>query len=97
MNDTIELSLALGHLRNAAAGFIRQPDPTGEAMFLAAECLDVECLVTELGVLPEWLPDDGATPSECLARSVEVLESAPASAVPLGVWAAVKALHDKAL
>lgn len=96
MNNTIELSLALGHLRNAAAGFIKKPDPTGEAMFLAAECLDVECLVTELGVLPEWVPDDGATPAECLARSVAVLEGAPASAVPLGVWAAVKALHDKA-
>lgn len=96
MNGADELGLVLGHLRNAAAGFLRQPDPTGEAMFLAAECLDVECLLSELGAVPEWLPDDGASPVECLARSVRVLEAAPASAVPFGVWAALRALHDRA-
>ena len=44
------LGLALGHVRNAASAFWAADDPSDECLFLAAECVDVEGLFSELGV-----------------------------------------------
>ena len=47
------LGLALGHVRNAVVAFVAAEDPSGESLFLAAECLELEGLFAELGVEPE--------------------------------------------
>ena len=41
------VGLALGHLRNAASGLLAVEDPTGEALFVFAECLDAHIALAE--------------------------------------------------
>jgi hypothetical protein len=45
-------------VRNAASAFLAVDDPSSKCLFLAAECLDLEGLFTELGVAPEFV-DEG--------------------------------------
>lgn len=88
------LGLAWGHVRNAAAGFLAVDDPSGECLFLAAECLDLEGLFSELGVAPEFV-DESVDAAGSLDRAAAVL-SAVRSGVPLAVWAALQALRARA-
>ena len=88
------LGLALGHVRNAASAFWAADDPSDECLFLAAECVDVEGLFSELGVVPELVEAD-LDPVVSLERASAALE-AVRQAVPLAVWAAVQALRAKA-
>lgn len=87
------VGLALGHLRNAASGLLAVEDPTGEALFVFAECLDVEGLLGGLGVAPVFVPE-GLSPAESLAAACELVDAAQPP-VPLGVWAAVQGLRAR--
>lgn len=94
MDSQVALGRALGHVRNAANAFWEADDPSGECLFLAADCLDVEGLISELGVVPVVVDVDW-DPVASLAQASVELEAARA-AVPLPVWAAVQALRARA-
>ena len=42
MDELLALGLALGHVRSAVVAFVAAEDPSGESLFLAAECLELE-------------------------------------------------------
>ena len=88
------LGLALGHLRNAAVGFAARGDVSDESAFLAAECLDLEGLFADVGVVPEVVVS-GLSPSESLERASRLLESGRGH-VPLGLWSGLQALRARA-
>jgi hypothetical protein len=88
------LGLAWGHVRNAAADLLVDDDPSGESLFLAAECLDLEGLFSELGVIPEFV-DAGLDAVGSLDRAASALESVQ-PVVPLALWAALQALRTRA-
>ena len=94
MDTSAGLGRALGHVRNAANAFWDAADPSGESLFLAADCLDVEGLFSELGVVPVVVESE-LDPVVSLARASVELDSVRA-AVPLPVWAAVQALRARA-
>ena len=85
--------VALGHVRNAAAGLLSLDDPSGESLFAFAECVDVEDLLAGLGVVPEHVPE-GLSPAESLATASDLLEGAP-DVVPLGVWVALQGVRAR--
>lgn len=95
MDGLLGLGRALGFVRCATRAFVAEVDPSGEGLFLASECLDVEALFAELGVVPELVNAD--------LSAVEALERAAAELagvrrfVPLGLWAAVQALRARAV
>jgi hypothetical protein len=88
------LGQALGHLRQAAHQLLVEPDPTGQALSLATEILDIENLFEELSVEPSWVPagdsaaDSLAAAGQLLGRTVE--------AVPSQVWPPLLAVLHKA-
>jgi hypothetical protein len=47
----------LGHLRKTTAAFLAVDDLSSECLLLAAECLHMEGLFTELGVAPEFVEE----------------------------------------
>ncbi len=53
MGGSSAVGRALGHVRNAVVGFVAADDRSGESLFLAAECLELEGTLAELGVTPE--------------------------------------------
>jgi len=95
MDGPVGLGRALGFVRCATRGFVAEVDPSGEGLFLASECLDLEALFAELGVVPALVDGD--------LSAVEALERASAElagvrpVVPLGLWAAVQALRARAV
>jgi len=94
MDSQVGLGRALGHVRNAANAFWEADDPSGESLFLAADCFDLEGLFSDLGVLADLVelePD----PVVSLHHAADALESAR-PAVPLAVWAAVQSLRARA-
>ena len=42
MDGSWTLGVALGHVRNAVVAFVAADDPSGESVFLAAECLGLD-------------------------------------------------------
>ena len=78
MDGSCALGLALGHVRNAAAAFVAEQDDSGESLFLAGECLELEGLFADFDVTPvavdaglggvESLPP-GLTRPICVRRS----------------------------
>lgn len=88
------MGIALGHVRNAVAAFAEADDPSGESLFLAAECLEVEGLFSEFGVVAE-IVDREANALASLDLAVEAL-AAVRSSVPLVLWAGVQALRARA-
>ncbi len=95
MDGSVALGLASGHVRNAAAAFLTAVDPSGESLFLAAECLDLEGLLSDLGVVPEVVEEglDAAGSLEQAAAVVALVRPV----VPLAVWAPLQALRARAL
>ena len=94
MDESLALGLALGHVRSAVVAFVATDDPTGESLFLAADCLEVEGLFADLGVEPE--PVD---PSVDGVASLDAASEALAAArpvVPLAVWAGLQAVRARA-
>ena len=94
MDGSLGLAIALGHVRNAVAAFVAAEDPTGESLFLAAECLDLEGLFSEFDVVPEVVDRDAGAP-ESLGLAAEVLASVRPH-VPLALWASLQALRRRA-
>lgn len=94
MDGSLELARALGHVRNAVVAFVAAEDPSGESLFLAAECLGLEGMFAELGVQPELLdPERDAATS--LAAASEALAAARPGA-PLALWAGLQAVRARA-
>lgn len=85
VNGSLELGRALGHVRNAVVAFVGADDPSGESLFLAAECLDLEGLFAELGVEPE-LVDPG----------VDAMASLDAASHALALWARLQVVRARA-
>jgi len=94
VDGSLVLAIALGHVRNAAAAFVAAEDPTGESLFLAAECLDLEGMFSEFDVIPEVVDRDVGAP-ESLDLAAEVLASVRPN-VPLALWAGLQALRRRA-
>lgn len=94
MDESLALGLALGHVRSAVVAFVATDDPTGESLFLAAECLDLEGLFGDLGVVPQPV-DSGADAIGSLNAASDVLASVR-PVVPLTLWAALQAVRAKA-
>lgn len=90
--DRSVLGVALGHVRNAAAGLLVVEDPSGESLFAFAECVDVEDLLADLGVVPEVVPE-GLSPAESLTAASDLLQGV--GSVPLGVWVALQAVRAR--
>ena len=94
MEGSWALRLALGHLRCAVVAFVSAEDSSGESLFLAAECLEVEGLFADLGVEPEPV-DPGASAIASLDAASEALATAR-PVVPLAVWAGLQAVRARA-
>ena len=93
VDGSLALAVALAHLRNAATAFVSADDPSGESLFLAADCLDREGLFADLGVEPEPVE-----PSVDAAASLDAASEALATArpvVPLAVWAGLQAVRAR--
>lgn len=88
------LAVSLGHVRSAVVAFVAAKDPSGESLFLAAECLELEGVFAELGVEPE-LADPGVDGVESLDAASDALAGAR-PAVPLALWAALQAVRARA-
>ena len=94
MEGSWALRVALGHVRCAVVAFVGAEDPSGESLFLAADCLEVEGLFADLGVEPE--PVD---PSVDGVASLDAASEALAAArpvLPLAVWAGLQAVRARA-
>ena len=88
------LAVSLGHVRCAVVAFVAAEDSSGESLFLAADCLEVEGLFADLGVEPE--PVD---PSVDGVASLDAASEALATArpvVPLALWAGLQAVRARA-
>lgn len=88
------LGQALGHLRQAAHRLLVEPDPTGQALSLATEILDIESLLEELSVEPSWAPV-GDSAADSLAAAGQLLCRAP-EAVPSYIWPTLLAMLRQA-
>ncbi len=94
MDGSWALELALGHLRSAVGAFVTAEDPSGESLFLAAECLELEGHFADLGVEPE-LVDPSTDGFTSLDAASEALATAR-STVPLALWAGLQAVRARA-
>lgn len=88
MND--ELAEALGYLREATHQLLLAPDPTGGALRIAVQILDLENLLEELGTDPALAP--GNTSVADSLRAASLLLGRVADAVPSEVWPDLRAL-----
>jgi len=93
VDDSFALAVALAHLRNAATAFVTEADPTGESLFLAAECRDLEAWFVELGVAPAVL-ESAVDPVDALDAASAALAGG-AAFVPLGLWAGLQSLRAR--
>ena len=88
-----ELAEALGHLRQAAHQLLRNPDPTGQALALAVQLLDLENGLCELGTEPTFVPNTNSvqdslrTASQAFAKNTHL--------VPSEIWHALKMALDQ--
>ena len=94
MDELLALGLALGHVRSAVVAFVATDDPTGESLFLAAECLDLEGLCGDFGVVPQPV-DSGVDAIASLDAASEVLAAAR-HVGPLALLAALQAVRARA-
>lgn len=65
-----ELPEALGYLRQATHQLLRIPDPTGQALRLAIQILDIGNLLEELGVDPALAPSETSVADSLRAASL---------------------------
>ena len=79
MDGSSAVGRALGHIRNAVVAFVTTDDGSGESLFLAAECLELEGTLAELGVTPEPV-DPGLDAVESLRAASRELNAARSSA-----------------
>jgi hypothetical protein len=93
VDESWELAAALGYVGNAVVELLSKEDASGEALFLAAECLDLEGRFAEFGIEAEPVEPLGDA-IEALDAACEVL-AASQSPVPLSLWAALQAVRVK--
>lgn len=89
-NAKHDLADALGHLRHAAHQLLAEPDPTGQALALASQILDIENLLEELDIEPAWVPA-AETAAGSLATAGRLLGQRP-DIVPSKIWPALQAI-----
>lgn len=87
---------ALAHLRHAYAGFLALDDSTGQAWFLAADCLEVTHLFAEADVLHPGDVVPGLSPIASLDQAVALLDRLPIAGSWAAIHAGIRALHTKA-
>ena len=88
------LAVVLGHVRNAVAAFARADDPTGESLFLVADCLELEGYLVGLGLAP-IVVDPDPNGFACLASAAALLGDQPELVSPL-VWESLQRLLARA-
>jgi hypothetical protein len=89
-----ELPEALGYLRQAAHQLLSDPDPTGRALRLAAQVLDLQELLGAPSLEPVFTPGTSSAVHSLLAASR--LMSQVARVVPSEVWPALQILLAEA-
>lgn len=89
-----ELPEALGYLRQATHQLLRNPDPTGQALRLATQILDLENLLAELGTDPALAP--GSTSVADSLKAASLLLGRVAHVVPPEVWPELRVLLAQA-
>ena len=94
MDESSAVGRALGHVRNAVAAFVATDDGSGESLFLAGDCLELEGLFAEFSVTPEPVDTELEPVDSLRAASRELAEAS--SPVPPAVRDAVEALLAKA-
>ncbi len=87
------LAQALGHLRQAGHQLLGLSDPSGQALLLAAQVLDLEELLRELEVEPTYVSAAASAASSLAAASKHLIGAAPV--VPSRVWPALQNLLDQ--
>lgn len=94
MEGSWALRLALGHVRSAVVAFVSAEDSSGESLFLAADCLDLEGLFADLGVEPEPVEPsvDGVAALDAASEALATVRPV----VPLAVWAGLQAVRARA-
>lgn len=94
MDGSWALGLALGHVRSAVGAFVSAEDLSGESLFLAAECLELEGLFADLGVQPEPVEPsiDGIASLDAASDALATARST----VPLALWAGLQAVRARA-
>lgn len=85
-----ELPEALGYLRQATHQLLRASDPTGQALRLAIQILDLENLLEELGADPAIAPGNASVADSI--RAASLLLGRVADGVPSEVWPDLRAL-----
>lgn len=88
-----ELAQALGHLRQASHQLLSVADPTGQALLLAAQVLDLEDLLGELEVEPTYVPAASTAMQSLVNASRHLIQAAPL--VPSSVWPTLRSLLAK--
>lgn len=82
-----ELAEALGHLRNASHELLRSREPTGRALALAVQVLDLENRLSELGTEPSLVPNTSSV-QDSLRTASRLLGRSP-HRVPSEIWPAL--------
>ena len=95
MHERTIAGQALAHLNAAVNGFLADPDPTGNAWFLAAECLQLTHHFAEAGITPEPVDPD-IPPAHALNEAARLLDTLPRTIDWLPLWAAVQGLRIRA-
>lgn len=88
-----ELAQALGHLRRASHQLLSLPDPSGQALLLAAQVLDLEELLGELEVEPTYESAASTAVQSLVNASRHLIQAAPL--VPTSVWPTLLSLLAK--
>jgi len=88
-----EVAEALGYLRQAAHQLLRNPDPTGQALALAVQLLDLENGLCELGTEPTLVPNTNSVQDSL--RTAGRLFGRNAHRVPSEIWPALKMALDQ--
>lgn len=88
-----ELAKALGHLRQTAHQLMSLSDPSGRALLLAAQVLDLGELLGELEVDPTFVSGTASAATSLAAASRHLVNAAPL--VPSSVWPALHDLQDQ--
>lgn len=81
MEGSWALGVALGHVRCAVAAFVAAEDLSGESVFLAADCLDLEGVFADCGVEPQLVDvyDHAREPAESVMDTMSPPSSPKAS------------------
>jgi len=89
-----ELAQALGHLRQASHQLLSADDPSGRALVLAAQILDLEEVLGDLEVEPTYVSAVDTASQSLVIAIRHLIQAAPL--VPSSVWPRVRSLLAEA-